>query len=157
MDDQVVTGYNYYDSLLGIAVQRDFSLDLSAFHNTRHDLTARGTIHRGGSAGDNQTHAARQGARQDGFTGRFNKVCWAIIKSDVMKAFEAVQRGHVFKFRLLNTAFITLLPKKLDVTQVKDYRPISLIHSFTKLVAKLMANRLASVLPQMVAVNQSAL
>jgi hypothetical protein len=57
-----------------------------------------------------------------------------------MLALDAIQKGHVFKFRLLNTAFITLLPKKADPIRVKDYRLISLIHSFAKLVAKIMAN-----------------
>jgi hypothetical protein len=32
---------------------------------------------------------------------------------DIMRALLAVQRGHVLKFKLLNTAFITLLPKKV--------------------------------------------
>ena len=84
----------------------------------------------------------------DGFTGRFYKTCWNIIKGDIMLALEAIQRGHVFKFKLLNTAFITLLPK--------DFRPISLIHSFAKLVTKVMANRLVPLLPTLVPSNQSA-
>ncbi|WVZ90185.1 LOW QUALITY PROTEIN: hypothetical protein U9M48_036512, partial [Paspalum notatum var. saurae] len=50
-------------------------------------------------------------------------------------------------FRLLNTAFITLLPKKVDAIQVKEFRPISLIHSVAKLVTKVLANRLAPLLP----------
>jgi hypothetical protein len=54
---------------------------------------------------------------------------------------------HVFKFRLLNSAFITLLPKKRDAVEVKDFRPISLIHSFAKLVIKVLANWLAPLLP----------
>jgi hypothetical protein len=73
-----------------------------------------------------------------------------------MLALDAIQKGHVFKFRLLNTAFITLLPKKVDPIQVKDYRPISLIHCFAKLVTKIMANRLAPLLPNLVSKNQSA-
>ncbi|WVZ84947.1 hypothetical protein U9M48_031914 [Paspalum notatum var. saurae] len=92
----------------------------------------------------------------DGFTGRFYKACWTIIKGDVMDAILAIQRGHVFKFKLLNTAFITLVPKTSDALQVKDYRPISLVHSFAKLVTKVMANRLAPVLPKLVSVNQRA-
>jgi hypothetical protein len=71
-------------------------------------------------------------------------------------ALDAIMRGHVFKFRLLNTAYISLLPKKMDVVEVKDLRPTSLIHSFAKLVTKLMANRLAPLLPSLVSVNQSA-
>ena len=38
----------------------------------------------------------------------------------------------------------------------KDFRPISLVHSFAKLVTKLLANRLASRLQQLVSPNQSA-
>jgi hypothetical protein len=71
-------------------------------------------------------------------------------------ALDAILRGHVFKFRLLNTAFITLLPKKVGALEVKDFRPISLIHSFAKLVTKILANRLAPLLPSLISVNQSA-
>jgi hypothetical protein len=55
----------------------------------------------------------------DGFTGRFYRTCWEVIKEDVLFAPAAVHHGHVFKFKLLNTAFITLLPKKVDAAQVK--------------------------------------
>ena len=71
-------------------------------------------------------------------------------------ALDAIQRGHVFKFRLLNTALITLLPKKVDAVEVKDFRPTSLIHSFAKLVTKILANRLAPLLPSLISANQSA-
>jgi len=73
-----------------------------------------------------------------------------------MLALSAIHRGHVFKLRLLNTAFISLLPKKLEATQVKDFWPISLIHNMAKLVTKVLANRLAPLLPSLVATNQSA-
>jgi hypothetical protein len=57
---------------------------------------------------------------------------------------------------LLNSAYIALLPKKTDALRVGDYRPISLIHAFRKLFSKLLANRLAPKLQQMVSTNQSA-
>jgi hypothetical protein len=44
----------------------------------------------------------------------------------------------------------------LLAAHVKDYRPISLIHSFVKLVAKLLANGLTPHLPNLVSINQSA-
>lgn len=56
----------------------------------------------------------------------------------------------------LNSAFLVLIPKKEDAMIVGDYRPISLIHSFAKLVTKILANRLAPRLQNMVASNQSA-
>jgi hypothetical protein len=42
------------------------------------------------------------------------------------------------------------------VVHAKDFRPISLIHSFAKLVTKILVNRLASRLEDMVSTNQSA-
>ena len=83
-------------------------------------------------------------------------MCWQIIKDDIMSAMSAVWRRKFGNFHLLNSAYITLLPKKEDATSVKDFRPISLVHSFAKLVTKLMANRLAGRLDQLVSPNQSA-
>jgi hypothetical protein len=60
------------------------------------------------------------------------------------------------KYFMLNSAYITLLPKKEDAMNIRDYRPISLVHSFAKLVTKLLANRLAGRLDQLVSSSQSA-
>jgi hypothetical protein len=51
---------------------------------------------------------------------------------------------------------MTLIPKKLEAVEAKDFRPISLVHSFAKLATKMMANRLAPYLDRLVASNQSA-
>jgi hypothetical protein len=40
--------------------------------------------------------------------------------------------------------------------EVKDYRPISLVHSFAKLFSKVMVNRLRRRLGEVVSSNQSA-
>jgi len=84
----------------------------------------------------------------DGYTGRFYKPCWAIIKEDIMVAISAVWSRKMVNFGTLNSAYITLLRKKEGVEQPKDFRPISLVHSFAKLITKLLANRLAPRLPQ---------
>jgi hypothetical protein len=59
-------------------------------------------------------------------------------------------------WRLLNSASIVLLPKKNDVVEAKDYRPVSLLHSVTKILCKIMANRLAPELHNLVSLGQSA-
>ncbi|WVZ75385.1 hypothetical protein U9M48_023441 [Paspalum notatum var. saurae] len=92
----------------------------------------------------------------DGLTGRFYKSCWHTIKDDVMSAISALWSQKFRIFWLLNCAYITLLPKRDDATSVKDFRAISLVHSFAKLVTKILANRLASQLNQLVSPNQSA-
>ena len=92
----------------------------------------------------------------DGFTGKFYKVCWQTIKQDIIAAISAVWSKKFANFELLNSAFVTLLPKKEDATGIKDFRPISLVHYFAKLVTKILANRLAGSLDQLVTPNQSA-
>jgi hypothetical protein len=57
---------------------------------------------------------------------------------------------------LLNQAHVVLIPKIPNATRVKDFRPISLIHSFTKLISKLLANRLAPELSKLISYNQNA-
>jgi hypothetical protein len=51
---------------------------------------------------------------------------------------------------------MVLIPKKKDALCLGDYRPISLTHSIAKIISKLMANRLAPVLNQLVSRSQSA-
>ena len=92
----------------------------------------------------------------DGFTGRFYKVCWPIIKRDVMAVIAAIWCRKFQQFGRLNTAFVTLIPKKEGAEEVKDFRPISLVHSIAKLVTKLMANRLSQRLHDLVSLRQSA-
>lgn len=73
-----------------------------------------------------------------------------------MTAISAVWSRKFGGFRSLNTAYIPLLPKKDGAEEPKDFRPISLVHSFAKLFTKILANRLASKLQPMLSPNQSA-
>jgi mannosylglycoprotein endo-beta-mannosidase len=72
-----------------------------------------------------------------------------------MVAISAVWSRKMVNFETLISAYITLLPKK-GAEQPKDFRPISLVHSFAKLITKMLANRLAPRLEQIVSPNQSA-
>ncbi|GKA75418.1 RNA-directed DNA polymerase, eukaryota [Tanacetum coccineum] len=55
-----------------------------------------------------------------------------------------------------NASFITLIPKVIDAKFVTDFRPISLIGSVYKVVTKILANRLSSVISDLVSESQSA-
>ncbi|GKF57332.1 RNA-directed DNA polymerase, eukaryota, reverse transcriptase zinc-binding domain protein, partial [Tanacetum coccineum] len=55
-----------------------------------------------------------------------------------------------------NSNFIALIPKILDANMVKDFRPIGLIGSLYKIIAKILANRLVGVLGDLVNKVQSA-
>jgi hypothetical protein len=51
---------------------------------------------------------------------------------------------------------MVLLPKCDDASSMKNYRPISLMHSFAKLFMKVLATRLASRIDELVGIEQSA-
>ena len=91
----------------------------------------------------------------DGLTFGFYRRFWETIEKDV---FEAVK--HFFTYgdipKGCNSSFIALIPKTPDANMVKDYRPISLIGSIYKIIAKIMANRLVGVLGDIVSEVQSA-
>jgi hypothetical protein len=59
-----------------------------------------------------------------------------------MDAFKQLELAACNKLHLLNEATIILIPKKPDASEPKDFRPISLVCSFTKLVLKVLARRL---------------
>ena len=42
----------------------------------------------------------------------------------------------------LNATFLPLIPKKGDVVNVRDIRPISLVGGIYKVISKVLANRL---------------
>jgi hypothetical protein len=62
------------------------------------------------------------------------------------------QQGLYF----LNQANVVLIPKKPNAERIGDFMPISLIHSFGKIVSKLLANRLALELGKSISYNQNA-
>jgi hypothetical protein len=73
-----------------------------------------------------------------------------------MAALRAVWIGRDQGFECLNEALITLLPKKADAIKFTDFRPISLVHSFARLLTKALARRLASRMVELVHANQTA-
>ncbi|GKC30851.1 RNA-directed DNA polymerase, eukaryota [Tanacetum coccineum] len=91
----------------------------------------------------------------DGFTFEFFKKYWRFIGPDFCEAVE-----HFFKYgsfsKGCNSSFIALIPKVMDAKFVNDYRPISLIGSVYKVVTKILANRLATVIAGLVSDTQSA-
>jgi hypothetical protein len=77
-----------------------------------------------------------------------------VIKDDVVAAMQAVWLGRDQGFGNLNEALITLLSKKDGAIDLTDFRPISLVHSFARLLTKVLARRLAPRMPELVDSNQ---
>ncbi|GKB15416.1 RNA-directed DNA polymerase, eukaryota [Tanacetum coccineum] len=76
------------------------------------------------------------------------------LSSDQQVELEIVKRGD--KKGGSNSSFIALILKIPDANMVKDFRPISLIGSLYKIIANILANRLLTVLGDIVNEVQSA-
>ena len=64
---------------------------------------------------------------------------------------------HHSKFeKSLNATFIALIPKKNDASNIRDFRPISLVGSLYKILSKVLANRLNQVLDQLISESQNS-
>ena len=93
--------------------------------------------------------------RMDGFIDGFFKRAWGIVGTNVCTV--VLQFFHNGKFlRQLNSTLITLIPKKLSATCVIDFRPIALCNVLYKIIAKVLANRLQLILPDLVSMSQNA-
>ena len=78
-----------------------------------------------------------------------------MLESDVMGFFEEVYEHGTFAYSL-NATFVTLIPKKRNASNIKDFRPISLVGSVYKILAKVLANQLKRVLAGLVSESQNA-
>ncbi|GKV01451.1 hypothetical protein SLEP1_g14002 [Rubroshorea leprosula] len=91
----------------------------------------------------------------DGYNFNFIKFAWNTLKDDFVNFLrEFHQYGRLVKG--LNSSFLTLIPKKLNPVQFKEYRPICLISCLYKLLAKVLANRLKKVMADIISESQSA-
>ncbi|GJS69804.1 RNA-directed DNA polymerase, eukaryota, reverse transcriptase zinc-binding domain protein [Tanacetum coccineum] len=91
----------------------------------------------------------------DGFTFGFYRRHWDTIKNDVVDTVSYFFNVGMFP-KGGNASFIALIPKMQDARVVKDFRPISLIGSVYKIIAKILANRLVGVLGDLIHEVQSA-
>lgn len=86
----------------------------------------------------------------DGFNMISYKHYWTVVKGNIMAVVDFLyQSGNIE--RNFNASFIALMPKKAGVEEIKDFRPISQVGSFYKVISKLLAERLKKVMNVMVA------
>ncbi|GKB83015.1 RNA-directed DNA polymerase, eukaryota, reverse transcriptase zinc-binding domain protein [Tanacetum coccineum] len=91
----------------------------------------------------------------DGFTFGFYRRYWTFLENDVVEVVLYFFNHGQFP-KGSNSSFITLIPKTQEAKMMKDFRPITLIGSLYKIIAKILANRLVVVLEDLVSDVQSA-
>ena len=74
-----------------------------------------------------------------------------MVKRDIIAALNNFHSLRCADLNLLNSPSVVLIPKKDRVETVQDFRPISLIHAIAKIISKIMANRLAPRMDELIA------
>lgn len=91
----------------------------------------------------------------DGFSACFFQQNWALVHKEVCEAII-----HFFNTGMLdssiNITHIALIPKVANPYIVSEFRPISLCNVIYKVLSKVLANRLKTILPAIISPTQSA-
>lgn len=130
----------YYANLFGTKPSRDHALNLEVLHLPTQDLAH---LVAPFSADELikvlKSMPPDKVSGPDGFTGHFFVVCWAIIKDDFLRALDHFHKEGMRGLATISKALVTLLPKMDVGEELKDYRPVSLVHGSIKIFDKILA------------------
>jgi hypothetical protein len=89
----------------------------------------------------------------DGISNRFIRDCWDFFRVPLYKyALKCYEKGELTdNFR---SAKIRLIPKKGDCSKIKNWRPISLLNCFYKIISRAIAERLKKVINKITQMGQ---
>jgi hypothetical protein len=89
----------------------------------------------------------------DGFNAFFFQTYWEIISKDVV---EAVIQFFISSWLIpnMNANTVVLIPKKDNADSIGHYRPIALANFKYKIISKILADRLAQILPSIISKEQ---
>lgn len=85
----------------------------------------------------------------------FYKKAWVVLKDDIIAAFDKFYSIGKLE-NGLNSLFLVLVPKVDGFSSLADFKPISLLNDFYKLLAKVLSIHLRAVWPFVIAQNQQA-
>jgi len=91
----------------------------------------------------------------DGLTVEFYMHFYELFEDIFYKLFKCIEEESVMS-RSMRHGMITLIHKKNDKRLLKNWRPISLLNVDYKILARIMSNRIKTVLPKIISREQSA-
>ncbi|CAN1729014.1 Transposon TX1 uncharacterized 149 kDa protein [Linum perenne] len=91
----------------------------------------------------------------DGFCMAFVQRCWNIVGDSFVKEVKEFFEFGYLPRRIFHT-FICLIPKKEDVEDIKDLRPISLVGCIYKIISKVLMERFKESISEVISENQCA-
>ncbi|KAF3788748.1 Transposon TX1 uncharacterized protein [Nymphaea thermarum] len=91
----------------------------------------------------------------DGFPVEFFRTFWEVCSTDVFEFCDEFASNSIF-LKEFNQATCVLVPKRPNPTDVTHFRPISILGTPYKIIAKLLSLRLAPVMPSIISPFQVA-
>ena len=91
----------------------------------------------------------------DGMSPFFFQKYWHIVGPDVTSAVLSVLH-YGRSLKKMNFTHIVLIPKKNDPQSIMEFRPISLSNVVSRIISKVLANWIKSILPTVISDAQSA-
>ncbi|VFQ66064.1 unnamed protein product [Cuscuta campestris] len=98
---------------------------------------------------------ANSAAGADGYNGFFFRHAWDVIKVDVCKGVQEFFLGIPLP-RVFGSTLITLIPKMEGAITLDQFRPISLSTFFSKILSRILSDRLKNILPLLISPEQVA-
>ncbi|KAL1005012.1 hypothetical protein UPYG_G00053380 [Umbra pygmaea] len=90
----------------------------------------------------------------DGIPGEFYQTFWDLLKEDVAEVFQAIYRERRLG-ESMRQSTITLIPKKGDLKDLRNWRPINLLSVDYKILTKALTKRFQPHLPSVIAADQT--
>lgn len=148
--------FDYYNSLLGTTYTCIHHIDLLQLDLPHLDLSEQAARF----TADEIVLAIRSSPSnrvpRPGGLGVSYTTALEVVSADIVCAFHAFWEMDFKSFHHLNEAVMVLRHKTQGLTGLRDYRPISLVHSVGKLFSKCLALRLALHMDELIKHNQSA-
>ncbi|OAY84432.1 Transposon TX1 uncharacterized 149 kDa protein [Ananas comosus] len=91
----------------------------------------------------------------DGFPLIFFQHFWETVKDVIFNIFTDLQENNLYTAPT-DFSYVCLIPKKEGACHANDFRPICLMNGIQKIISKVLANRIATVLPTIISSSQSA-
>ena len=90
----------------------------------------------------------------DDFMVDFYQFSWDLVKEEVWEIVEESRKTKRI-LKAFNATFLTLIPKEQGATAPDKFRPISLCNVILKIITKVIANHLKSLLPSLISSEQT--
>ena len=151
---------NFYKQLLGTSTSRLVGIQSSLWDNSRNlSLEQKVALERPFTVDEIRKTVfscnPSKAPGPDGLSFLFYQHFWDIIKDDFMQLVQAFYNNTLDLTRL-NMASICLIPKKENASEIKNFRPISLINCSLKIITKCLTDRLALCMDDLIDCTQNA-